>query len=141
MQVRLTVVDPRRRPGAVDLVVTAPSGATAADLIPSLAHELGWHPHDQQHLYVDGRVLPPTTPVGAPPLLEGAVITVTPTDPVRPPGVRGRARACSSCTSWVVPTPEPCCACPPAVTASAVLPRPVSASRTPACPASRLSSR
>ena len=99
---------PRRRRA----VVRAPTGATAADLIPALAHELGGTLQDQQRLYVDGRVLPPTAPVGAPPLLEGAVITVTPTDPGRPPAFEAWARACSSCTSSVVPTPEPCCAFP-----------------------------
>ena len=78
MEMHLTVVDPQRRHGAVELTVRVPPGSTAGDLVPAVARELGRPVQDLQTLYADGRPLSPTAPVGVPPLVEGVVLTFTP---------------------------------------------------------------
>ena len=78
MEMHLTVVDPQRRHGALELTVRVPPGSTASDLVPAVARELGRPVQDLQTLYADGRALSPTAPVGVPPLVEGVVLTFTP---------------------------------------------------------------
>ena len=78
MEMHLTVVDPQRRHGAVELTVRVPPGSTAGDLVPAVARELGRPVQELQTPYADGRPLSPTAPVGVPPLVEGVVLTFTP---------------------------------------------------------------
>src|SRR6476646_2848629 len=79
MEMRLTVVAPRRQAGGLhEVVVGAPDGATVADLMPALAVALGLNAADVPTLYADGRALPLAARLGAPPLFEGTVVTLDP---------------------------------------------------------------
>ena len=90
MEMRLTVVSPQRQGGGLhELVVGVPDGATVADLIPALAVALGLTAGDLPTLYTDGRALAPATPLGAPPLLEGAVVGLCPPDTISPAAAPG----------------------------------------------------
>ena len=95
MEMRLTVVSPQRQGprhqggGLHELVVDVPDRATVADLIPALAVALGLTADDVQALYTDGRALPPATPLGVPPLLEGAVVGLCPTGTISPTAAPG----------------------------------------------------
>lgn len=75
MHLRITVADPRRPRAAREVLVEAVAGSTAAELAAAL---------DVATLAVDGRLLPGEHPIGMPPLLDGALVTVSWSDAVRP---------------------------------------------------------
>ncbi len=59
-----------------DVVVEAPDGATAADLIPLLADQTGEANGTELRLLVGGRVVNSAALVGYPPLLDGSSVTL-----------------------------------------------------------------
>ena len=110
MEMHLTVVDPQRRHGALELTVRVPPGSTASDLVPAVARELGRPVQDLQTLYVDGRALSPTAPVGVPTLWSRASSSRSHRTPRALPAARP---AWSRSTSSAAPTPAPSCASHP----------------------------
>ncbi|MGZ4628556.1 FtsK/SpoIIIE domain-containing protein [Oryzihumus sp.] len=84
MEIRLSVVAPAGAGVPVDVTVRTPPGATAADLGPALAEASGYAGRSPA-LFVDGMAVPGGHPVGSPPLLEGALVTLD------DPGMRDRS--------------------------------------------------
>jgi DNA segregation ATPase FtsK/SpoIIIE, S-DNA-T family len=75
VQVRLTVIDPRRGARRVDLVLTAAPDTKVAE-VRSLLMDAVDAPDDTTALFVDGQLLDDVTMVGVPPLVSGALVTV-----------------------------------------------------------------
>ncbi|MFI6588272.1 FHA domain-containing protein [Embleya sp. NPDC050493] len=73
MQIRLTVHGPQRTGPGADVLVTAPSGTTFAGIAGALRTASGT---DGQRFWVGDIRLRDDTPVGRPPLVDGALITV-----------------------------------------------------------------
>ena len=73
MQLVLTVIDPVGAAAPVDLEVTAPAGTPLGELRPALLAAVG---RREGALCAHGTVLVGTHPVGRPPLVDGAVLTV-----------------------------------------------------------------
>ncbi|GCE02043.1 FHA domain-containing protein [Embleya hyalina] len=73
MQIRLTVHGPQRTGPGADVLVTAPSGTTFAGIAGALRTASGT---DGQRFWVGDVRLRDDTPVGRPPLVDGALITV-----------------------------------------------------------------
>ena len=73
MQIRLTVHGPQRSGPGADVLVTAPSGTTFAGIAGALRTASGT---DGQRFWVGDVRLRDDTPVGRPPLVDGALITV-----------------------------------------------------------------
>ncbi|MGN6634673.1 MAG: FHA domain-containing protein, partial [Oryzihumus sp.] len=88
MEIRLSVVAPAGAGVPVDVAVRTPPGATAADLGPALAEASGYAGRSPS-LFVDGVGLPGDHPVGSPPLLEGALVTLDDPGMRDPSGVPG----------------------------------------------------
>jgi len=88
MQIRLTVLRPRSGPAgpgaATDVLVTAPAGTTLGAVAGALAGAVGVRgPRSATHvhLYAGDRRLDEQTPLGRPPLLDGAVLSLNEPDP------------------------------------------------------------
>ena len=75
MEIRLSVVDPARSALTVDVRVLAPDGTTLADVADDLLAAVG-REGQELPLFCDGEQLPPDAPLGAEPLLEGALLSV-----------------------------------------------------------------
>ncbi|MYW00671.1 FHA domain-containing protein [Streptomyces sp. SID3343] len=73
MQIRLTVHGPQRTGPGADVLVTAPSGTTFAGIAGALRTASGT---DGQRFWVGDVRLRDDTPVGRPPLVDGALVTV-----------------------------------------------------------------
>ncbi|MCX4748723.1 FtsK/SpoIIIE domain-containing protein [Kitasatospora sp. NBC_01287] len=88
MQIRLTVLRPRAGAGvpapATDVLVTAPVGTALGSLAVALAGAVGVRgarSATHVHLYAGARRIDERTPLGHPPLLNGAVLTLGEPDP------------------------------------------------------------
>ncbi|MFJ8044950.1 FtsK/SpoIIIE domain-containing protein [Kitasatospora sp. NPDC096147] len=88
MQIRLTVLRPRSGPAAAgtatDVLVTAPVGTALGAVAGALAGAVGVRgPRSATHvhLYAGGRRIDDQTPLGHPPLLDGAVLSLNEPDP------------------------------------------------------------
>ncbi|HET8595204.1 MAG TPA: FHA domain-containing protein, partial [Intrasporangium sp.] len=76
MRLLVTVVDPRREgPRCRDVLIEAPAGTTLADVSDDLRREVGCR---EEHLAfrAEGRSLEASHPLGEPPLLHGAILTL-----------------------------------------------------------------
>ncbi|MFF4652639.1 FtsK/SpoIIIE domain-containing protein [Streptomyces sp. NPDC001380] len=83
MQIRLTVLRPRGGPStdgpAADVLVTAPAGTTLGAVAGALAGAVGvrgGRTATHVHLYAGPQRLDERTPLGSPPLVDGAVLSV-----------------------------------------------------------------
>ncbi|GAA2745350.1 FtsK/SpoIIIE domain-containing protein [Kitasatospora cinereorecta] len=88
MQIRLTVLRPRSGPSgagaSTDVLVTAPAGTALGSVAHALAGAVGVRgPRSATHvhLYAGARRLDESTPLGRPPLLDGAVLCLNEPDP------------------------------------------------------------
>ncbi|WP_033219953.1 FtsK/SpoIIIE domain-containing protein [Kitasatospora phosalacinea] len=88
MQIRLTVLRPRSGPAApgsaVDVLVTAPAGTVLGAVATALAGAVGVRgarSATHVHLYDGERRLDEQTPLGHPPLVDGAVLSLGEPDP------------------------------------------------------------
>ncbi|MFC8719073.1 FHA domain-containing protein, partial [Kitasatospora sp. NPDC057198] len=88
MQIRLTVLRPRSGPAgpgsAADVLVTAPAGTVLGAVATALAGAVGVRgarSATHVHLYDGERRLDEQTPLGHPPLVDGAVLALGEPDP------------------------------------------------------------
>ncbi|WP_137122604.1 FtsK/SpoIIIE domain-containing protein [Segeticoccus rhizosphaerae] len=82
MELRLTVVDVRGDGHPLNLLVTAPEGATLGELLPLLPQGFAAEPD----WYAAGSVVPPDATLGMPPLLQGVCLTNAGSTTERPIG-------------------------------------------------------
>ncbi len=84
MRLTVTLVDPSGSGPSADVEVCAAPGAPLAEVRPGLLQAVG---RDGGHLFCRGERLDDDAPLGEPPLLDGAVLTVDRAEPREPVGL------------------------------------------------------